>query len=147
MRITSQTNLNLDMRNLESYPPTKKMFGLLINYPHEVVPIMDQVLKEFVPFSVTLPPPLHRQRALILINFHRIVVAFSAILDLAEEDRDARFMDVSDADIDDIEGRIYKVRPFGGVGDGIGGATNMRDLNPGGEFLSLVDFTGRRWNC
>lgn len=39
-------NLNLDAKNLLSYPGTKKLYYQLINYPQEVIPIMDQVIKD-----------------------------------------------------------------------------------------------------
>jgi DNA replication licensing factor MCM4 len=48
MRITGQTNLNLDMTNLAAFPLTKKLERWLRNYPQEIVPICDQVLKECV---------------------------------------------------------------------------------------------------
>lgn len=40
------TNLNLDVRNLLSFPSTNKLYYQLINYPQEIVPIMDNALKE-----------------------------------------------------------------------------------------------------
>jgi DNA replication licensing factor MCM4 len=46
MRITGQTNLNLDTTNLLAFPPTKKLYYQLGNYPQEVIPVMDQVLKD-----------------------------------------------------------------------------------------------------
>lgn len=39
-------NLNLDAKNLLAYPPTKKLYYQLINYPQEVIPIMDQTVKD-----------------------------------------------------------------------------------------------------
>ncbi|CED82314.1 dna unwinding-related protein [Phaffia rhodozyma] len=46
MRQTGQNNLNLDTLNLLAYPPTKKLYYQLCNYPQEMVPLMDQVLKD-----------------------------------------------------------------------------------------------------
>ena len=46
MRQTGQTNLNVDMINVLSYPPSKKLHSQLIKYPQEVIPAMDQVLKD-----------------------------------------------------------------------------------------------------
>ncbi|CAK9436878.1 uncharacterized protein LODBEIA_P14000 [Lodderomyces beijingensis] len=40
------TNLNLDARNLLSYPPTRKLYHQLINYPQEIIPIMDHTIKD-----------------------------------------------------------------------------------------------------
>ncbi|EJD05304.1 MCM-domain-containing protein [Fomitiporia mediterranea MF3/22] len=46
MRQTGQTNLNVDVINILSYPPSKKLHSQLIKYPQEVIPAMDQVLKD-----------------------------------------------------------------------------------------------------
>jgi DNA replication licensing factor MCM4 len=48
MRVTGQTNLNLDMVNLQAFPPTKKLYTQLIKYPQEIIPVMDQVLKDLM---------------------------------------------------------------------------------------------------
>ena len=40
------TNLNLDAKNLLSYPPTRKLYHQLINYPQEIIPIMDHTIKD-----------------------------------------------------------------------------------------------------
>ena len=48
MRQTGETNLNLDMVNLFAYPPSKKLYTQLAKYPQEVVPAMDQVLKDLM---------------------------------------------------------------------------------------------------
>ncbi|KAG7700397.1 hypothetical protein KL930_001085 [Ogataea haglerorum] len=46
MRESGTTNLNLDTRNLLAYSTTKKLYYQLINYPQEVIPIMDQTIKD-----------------------------------------------------------------------------------------------------
>ncbi|KAI5797905.1 putative DNA replication licensing factor Mcm4 [Peziza echinospora] len=46
MRSLGLTILNLDVMNLLAYPPTRKMYHQLINYPLEMVPIMDQTLRD-----------------------------------------------------------------------------------------------------
>ncbi|KZT64472.1 MCM-domain-containing protein [Daedalea quercina L-15889] len=48
MRQTGETNLNLDMVNLSSYPPSRKLFSQLVKYPQEVIPALDQVLKDLM---------------------------------------------------------------------------------------------------
>ncbi|KAG2749579.1 nucleic acid-binding protein [Suillus brevipes Sb2] len=48
IRQTGETNLNLDMINLLSYPPCKKLFAQLQKYPQEVVPAMDPILKDLM---------------------------------------------------------------------------------------------------
>lgn len=100
MRKTGQTNLNLDATNLLAYPPSKKLHSQLLKYPQEVIPAMDQVLKDLM-------------------------------LAIAEEDHEAGVDGMTgqqgEEEMEEIVGRVYKVRPFGE------NAGNMRDLNPSGE--------------
>ncbi|KAG5639766.1 hypothetical protein H0H81_000046 [Sphagnurus paluster] len=97
MRQMGDTNLNLDMVNLLSYPPSRKLRNQLYKYPQEVIPAMDQVLKDLM-------------------------------LETADVDQQMGVEGMEgaegDAEIADIMGRVYKVRPFGLT------AVNMRDLNP-----------------
>jgi DNA replication licensing factor MCM4 len=101
MRKTGQTNLNLDSVNLIAYPPSRKLHSQLTKYPQEIIPAMDQVLKDLM-------------------------------LGLAEEDHEAGVEGMGGEqgreEIDEIIGRVYKVRPFGEK------AGNMRDLNPSGQI-------------
>ncbi|KAF8350874.1 cell division control protein 54 [Amanita rubescens] len=97
MRQTGETNLNLDMINLLSYPPCRKLHNQLVKYPQEVIPAMDQVLKDLM-------------------------------LEIADMDQqvgaDDMVGELGDAEVAEIIGRVYKVRPYGLA------AVNMRELNP-----------------
>lgn len=46
MRLTGETGLNLDVVNLLAYPPAEKLWWQLQKYPQEVIPAMDQALKD-----------------------------------------------------------------------------------------------------
>lgn len=46
MRELGLNNLNLDAKNLLAFPTTRKLYYQLINYPQEVIPIMDQTIKD-----------------------------------------------------------------------------------------------------
>lgn len=48
MRVTGETNLNLDVVNLLAYPTSKKLHAQVVKYPEEVIPAMDQVLKDLM---------------------------------------------------------------------------------------------------
>jgi DNA replication licensing factor MCM4 len=87
MRNVDTTNLNLDSRNLLAYPVTKRLYKQLQDYPQEVIPIMDQTIKDCMV-------------QLVLDN------------DL-------------DFNVSEIEGSIYKVRPFN-----VSTQKDMRELNP-----------------
>ena len=48
IRVTGEANLNLDCENLRAFPPSRKLYGQLVKYPQEVIPAMDQVLKDIM---------------------------------------------------------------------------------------------------
>ncbi|KAK0469030.1 cell division control protein 54 [Desarmillaria tabescens] len=86
LRQTGETNLNLDMQNLLAYPPSKKLHGQLVKYPQEVIPAMDQVLKDLMLETADM-----------------------------DQQAGMEGMEGADGDdeIADIMGKVYKVRPFG----------------------------------
>ncbi|KAJ7937296.1 cell division control protein 54 [Mycena leptocephala] len=86
MRQTGETNLNLDIVNVLAYPPSKKLHGQLVKYPQEVVPVMDQVLKDLM-----LEVAEMDQR----------------------EGFDGMVGGQGDEEISEILSKVYKVRPFG----------------------------------
>lgn len=104
MRMTDQTNLNLRIPDLAAFPPARRMAMQLANYPQEMIPIMDQVLKDEM---------------------------IEMAIDDARAGRDGMEGEAGQAEIEEMEGKLYKVRPFGG--DSI----NMRDLNPSGKSCLL----------
>jgi DNA replication licensing factor MCM4 len=109
LRQTGQTNLNLDAVNLMAYPPTRRLYHQLCNYPQEVIPIMDQVLRDVM-----------------------IEHADEELEKRQTEYAEGRYSELALRQLEDevreVEGRVFKVRPFGGER-----TVNMRDLNPGGE--------------
>ena len=86
MRQTGETNLNLDVINLVAYPPSKKLHSQLLKYPQEVIPAMDQVLKDLMLDIADMD--------------HQAGLEGMQGAEGEEE-------------IGDIMGRVYKVRPFG----------------------------------
>ena len=87
MRQTGQTNLNVDMVNILAYPPSKKLHGQLIKYPQEVIPAMDQVLKD---------------------------VMIELAEEDREAGMDGMRDDEGQEELADIMLKVYKVRPFDG---------------------------------
>lgn len=86
MRQTDQTSLNLRSADLAAFPPTRKLAHFLVKYPNEVIPIMDQVLKE-----------------------EMLEMAY----DDAKDGKEGMEGDVGQQEIEIMEGRMYKVRAFG----------------------------------
>lgn len=109
LRQTGQTNLNLDAINLIAFPPTKRLYNQLVNYPQEVVPIMDQVLRDVM--IETVDEDLENAQ-------NQYAEGSLSELELRQMEDDLK----------DVEGRVFKVRPFAGER-----TVNMRDLNPGGR--------------
>ncbi|KAF9016573.1 cell division control protein 54 [Hymenopellis radicata] len=86
MRMTGQTSLSLDMQNLLAYPGSKKLYHLLVKYPQEVVPVMDQVL-----------------RTLML-----------ELADLDQQNGvEGMEGEAGDEEIEEITRKVYNIRPFG----------------------------------
>ena len=110
LRETGQTNLNLDALNLLAYPPTKKLYHQLVSYPQEVIPIMDQVLRDVMIESAE----------------EELEAVQAKLADGQVGELDVR---VVEEEVREVEGRVFKVRPFGGEK-----TINMRDLNPGGKY-------------
>ena len=41
MKSINSINLNLDCQNLLAYPASEKLYKLLVQYPQEIIPILD----------------------------------------------------------------------------------------------------------
>lgn len=100
MRRLGTTNLNINAKNLLAYPKTQKLYYQLINYPHEVIPIMDQTVKDCMVAIASGDPSGNPQ------------------------------------ELDEIEMRTYKVRPFG-----LDARKGLRELNPN-DIDKLVTIKG-----
>ena len=85
MRQTDQTNLNVDIVNILAFPPSKKLHTQLIKYPQEVIPAMDQVLKDVM------------------------IELAEEDMNAGVED----MQDNGDEELAEIMAKVYKVRPFG----------------------------------
>jgi DNA replication licensing factor MCM4 len=107
MRLTNQTNLNLDTTNLLAHKDKKvnKLYYQLCNYPAELVPVMDTGLMDMM-------------------------------IEVAAEDKakgdESMQGDLGEEEIRAIQTALYKVRPFGAEK-----MVNMRDLNPNGQLDSF----------
>lgn len=60
LKETGSTNLNLDVQNLMAVASTRQIANHLILYPQEVIPVMDQVVKDCL-ISVVLDDPEYRE--------------------------------------------------------------------------------------
>lgn len=133
MRQLGVTGLNLDARNLKAYPATRKLWHQLHAYPQEIIPLMDQTVKDVMielatkemearrrEASTTAPPPTARPAS------SRPPMPSS---DLGSDHAPAPTPTPPVADmpdlVEDVEVRTYKVLPFG-----LDTSINMRELDP-----------------
>lgn len=131
MRQLGVTGLNLDLRNLKAFPPTTKLWHQVQSYPQEIIPMMDQCIKDVMVGLAGEEIERARQR-----NQRRPAAAArdaSSIPAFPSSDADGNGNTPAQQDLSsilaDIESRTYKVFPFG-----LDKSINMRDLDPGGMF-------------
>ncbi|CCD26132.2 MCM DNA helicase complex subunit MCM4 NDAI_0G03550 [Naumovozyma dairenensis CBS 421] len=98
MREVGNCNLNLDARNLLAFKQSEELYYQLLNYPQEVISIMDQTIKD-------------------------------CMVSLVEDNH-------LDFDLDEIETKFYKVRPYN-----VGTVKGMRELNPN-DIDKLITLKG-----
>ncbi|KAL2427630.1 DNA replication licensing factor mcm4 [Exophiala dermatitidis] len=132
MRKLGVHGLNLDARNLKAYPPTLKLWHQLQAYPQEIIPLMDQTVKEVMVELAqkemqelqrshdatgasrarngsSMPPLPHSDIESVATPTATPAAAAEELPNLVEE----------------AEIRPWKVLPFG-----LDQAVNMRDLDP-----------------
>ena len=127
MRHLGVTGLNLDVRNLKAFPSTVKLWHQLQAYPHEIVPLMDQAIKDIIVNQAEeemarLRAELQHNRAQLMPSSSMPAVPSSEAN--GQEERIAAIPDL----VQEAETRLYKVKPFG-----LDKTVNMRELNPNGE--------------
>ncbi|GKZ73500.1 hypothetical protein AnigIFM60653_005200 [Aspergillus niger] len=136
MRQLGVTNLNLDAKNLKAYPSTQKLWHQLHAYPQEIIPLMDQTVKDVM---VELAgKEMQRQRAHARSNHARdlssapAVPSSDALMSDAARAPPAEIQDL----VQEVESNAYKVMPFG-----LDSTVNMRDLDPA-DMDKLVSIKG-----
>jgi DNA replication licensing factor MCM4 len=136
MRLLGVTSLNVDARDLKSYPPTNKFWHQMQAYPQEIIPIMDQTIKDVMVEQVT--EELQKKRARQLqartrgdISSSQPAIPSSERSGLVESGQKAGNQEEPDL-LADVEARTYKVRIFG-----LDSTVNLRDLNPAGSSFLL----------
>ncbi|KAI9880017.1 MAG: hypothetical protein M1830_005936 [Pleopsidium flavum] len=141
MRQLGVTGLNLDVRNLKAYPATLKLWHQLQAYPHEIIPLMDQSIKDLmVEQAEAEMNELRSQQQQKAQGRTRARVGSSVPpVPSSEADGPAVVAEQPAAIPDlvrDVETRTYKVKPFG-----LDKAINMRDLNPN-DMDKMVSIKG-----
>ena len=129
MRQLGVTGLNLDVRNLKAFPSTIKLWHQLQAYPHEIVPLMDQAIKDIIVDQAEeemnrLRSEQQLQRAQARSDSSMPAVPSSETNGHVEQQ--SMIPDL----VQEAETKVYKVKPFG-----LDSSVNMRELNPNGECV------------
>jgi len=132
------TSLNLDMRNLKAYPPTKKLWQQAQDYPQDIISIMDQGIKdvmyELAEKEMSMQRPSQNssgrptQRSRVLSSEPPIPSS-----DRVEPEPSPREIDTEVDLCLEVQRRSYTVRPFG-----LDATINMRDLDPKGMYYACL---------
>ena len=129
MRQLGVTSLNLDAKNLKAYPPTLKLWHQLQAYPQEIIPLMDQSVRDVM--VELAAKEMERLRAQIQRNqnSHRDLSSAPAVpsSDAMSETGRMPQAEISDL-VAEAETKPYKVLPFG-----LDSTVNMRELDPAGK--------------
>ncbi|KAI9800137.1 MAG: hypothetical protein M1833_003464 [Piccolia ochrophora] len=133
MLLLGVTGLNLDAHNLKAYPATLKLWHQLQSYPQEIIPIMDQTIKDVMYDTAEKERNDRRARGAPPNQPSNGVPSSDPAYPSSERNEgDGRMNGVvaeTAKEVDfvaDVDTRTYKVRPFG-----LDTAINLRDLNPG----------------
>lgn len=132
MLMLGETRFYLDMRDMNLYPPTKKMWHQLQNYPHEIIPILDQALKDCLMEAAHAEDQRNRpsQSTTGQTGPSQTPQSSEPVFpssDRPEEPPTPRAR-VAESLEDQVAAQLYFVRPYG-----LEKSTNLRDLNPSGK--------------
>lgn len=125
------TSLNLDAKNLKAYPSTLKLWHQLHAYPQEIIPLMDQTVKDvMVELAMKAMEQLrthnHRHQAHTR-DMSSVPPALSS--DAMSESGRVPQPEIPDL-VAEVETKTFKVLPFG-----LDSTVNMRELDPAGMYI------------
>lgn len=135
LRRMGLTGLNLDARNLKAYPGTLKLWHQMHAYPQEIIPLMDQSLKDTM-VELAKQEMQELQRANATRPTHRSRNSSSMPpFQNSDAGTPAAPQEIPDL-VMEVEVRNYKILPFG-----LEKTVNMRDLDPA-DMDKLVSVRG-----
>ena len=127
MLVLGTTGLNLDIQNLKAYPATEKLWVQVQQYPQEIIPLMDQSVKDIM--VDIAEEEMKNQRLSQSQNTNGNSGHPSSSMPVLSSDRGltetpAPTPQVADLALE-VGTKVYKVRPYG-----IDKTINLRDLDP-----------------
>ncbi|RDW90594.1 MCM DNA helicase complex subunit MCM4 [Aspergillus mulundensis] len=137
MRQLGVTSLNLDAKNLKAYPPTLKLWHQLQAYPQEIIPLMDQSVRDVMVELAAKEMDRLRSRLQRGQNNHRDLSSAPVVPSSDAMSESGRMPQTEIPDlVAEAETKPYKVLPFG-----LDSTINMRDLDPA-DMDKLVSIKG-----
>ena len=132
MRHLGVTGLNLDVRNLKAFPSTVKLWHQLQAYPHEIVPLMDQAIKDIIVDQAEeemsrLRAEQQQSRANMRPDSSMPAIPSSEANGSVDPGQPIPDL------VLEAETKVYKVKPFG-----LDISVNMRELNPNGNRSFMI---------
>lgn len=124
------TRLYLNLSDLKLYPPTRKLYHQLILYPQEIVPVMDQSVKDCI-LQLAERESLAERASQGTPGRNQMPASQDSAPAFPSSDRpDSTPTARMGPSIEDqVDKTTYVVRPFG-----MEKPTNLRELNPSGKW-------------
>lgn len=120
------SKLYLDVRDLNAYPPTKKLWHQIQAYPQELVPIMDQAVHDLMIELAQTEMSKQRQSGSAPVNPSQSSEPAIPSSDRPEEASTPRPVPQRETTLEDqVADTVYMVRPYG-----MDKNINLRELNP-----------------
>ncbi|KAM0803484.1 DNA replication licensing factor mcm4 [Usnea florida] len=135
MRQLGVTGLNLDVRNLKAFPSTVKLWHQLQAYPHEIVPLMDQAIKDIIVDQAEEEMNRMRSEQQLQRAQARSDSSMPAVPSSETSGHVEQQSMIPDL-VQEAETKVYKVKPFG-----LDSSVNMRELNPN-DMDKMVSIKG-----
>ncbi|KAL9025299.1 MAG: hypothetical protein Q9196_005853 [Gyalolechia fulgens] len=131
-------SLNLDARNLKAYPSTIKLWHQLQAYPAEIIPIMDQAVKDIIVDQAEEEMMRLRAEQQQRVQNRPQARPDSSMPPAPTSDANSHSDETGQIPdlVMEAETRVYKVKPFG-----LDTSINMRDLDPK-DMDKLVSIKG-----
>ncbi|PLB48968.1 putative DNA replication licensing factor Mcm4 [Aspergillus steynii IBT 23096] len=137
MRQLGVTSINLDVKNLKSYPSTLKLWHQLHAFPQEIIPLMDQAIKDvMVELAIKEIERLRTKSQRNQVH-SRDLSSAPAVPSSDAMSETGRMPPTEIPDlVGEVETKTFKVLPFG-----LDSSVNMRELDPA-DMDQLVSIKG-----
>ncbi|KAB8079074.1 putative DNA replication licensing factor Mcm4 [Aspergillus leporis] len=131
------TSLNLDAKNLKAYPSTLKLWHQLHAYPQEIIPLMDQTIKDVMVELAIKEVDRLRAQSQRNQSHSRDLSSAPAVPSSDAMSETGRLPQAEIPNlVEETELKAFKVLPFG-----LDSSVNMRDLDPA-DMDKLVSIKG-----